>query len=133
MIAKLKSECGYQYTTKLEGMFLDMNISKTIQNDFISSLNYKNLKIPMEIHILTTGYWPIIPPPLCKLPLCLQQCINIFTSYYLGLNSGRKLTWLTHLGSVELKVSFLSFLLLLYIYYIYHILLLYYIIIIIYI
>ena len=121
MIAKLKSECGYQYTTKLEGMFLDINISKTIQNDFISSLNYKNLKIPMEIHILTTGYWPIIPPPLCKLPLDLQQCISIFTSYYLGLNSGRKLTWLTHLGSVELKVSFLSFILLLYIIYILYI------------
>ncbi|CAN0345890.1 unnamed protein product, partial [Discosporangium mesarthrocarpum] len=28
MIAKLKTECGYQFTSKLEGMFTDMKISK---------------------------------------------------------------------------------------------------------
>lgn len=30
MVAKLKSECGYQYTSKLEGMFNDVRISKDI-------------------------------------------------------------------------------------------------------
>lgn len=28
MISKLKTECGYQFTSKLEGMFTDMRISK---------------------------------------------------------------------------------------------------------
>ena len=28
MIVKLKNECGYQFTSKLEGMFTDMKISK---------------------------------------------------------------------------------------------------------
>ena len=28
MIGKLKHECGYQFTSKMEGMFTDMSISK---------------------------------------------------------------------------------------------------------
>lgn len=28
MIVKLKNECGYQFTSKLEGMFTDMKLSK---------------------------------------------------------------------------------------------------------
>ena len=31
MIVKLKNECGYQFTSKLEGMFTDMKISKVRQ------------------------------------------------------------------------------------------------------
>lgn len=104
MIAKFKAECGYQFTTKLEGMFLDMNISKSVQEEFRASAAYASAPVPMEVHVLTTGYWPIVPPPACKLPAPLQSGITLFTSFYLGMNSGRKLNWMTHLGSVDMKV-----------------------------
>lgn len=35
MIVKLKNECGYQFTSKLEGMFTDMKISKVYEAGFI--------------------------------------------------------------------------------------------------
>jgi cullin 3 len=34
MISKLKSECGQQFTSKMEGMFLDMNMSKEIMEAY---------------------------------------------------------------------------------------------------
>jgi hypothetical protein len=45
MIAKLKAECGYQFTAKLEGMFVDINISKTVMEQYKRSINYNgNIK-----------------------------------------------------------------------------------------
>jgi ribosomal protein L32 len=37
MIVKLKSECGYHFTSKLEGMFVDMKISKDSMDAFRQS------------------------------------------------------------------------------------------------
>lgn len=37
MIVKLKNECGYQFTSKLEGMFTDMKISKVRPVDTVSA------------------------------------------------------------------------------------------------
>ena len=34
MISKLKTECGCQFTSKLEGMFKDISISNTINNEY---------------------------------------------------------------------------------------------------
>ena len=34
MISKLKSECSCQFTSKLEGMFKDMTLSNTINEEF---------------------------------------------------------------------------------------------------
>lgn len=104
MIAKFKAECGYQFTTKLEGMFLDMNISKSVQEDFRASAYYSRTPVPMEVHVLTTGYWPIVPPPPCQLPSTLLLGMSEFSGFYLGINNGRKLNWMTHLGSVDIKV-----------------------------
>lgn len=37
MIAKLKTECGFQFTSKLEGMFSDMRLSKELNESFRKS------------------------------------------------------------------------------------------------
>lgn len=34
MITKLKTECGCQFTSKLEGMFKDISLSNTLNDDF---------------------------------------------------------------------------------------------------
>ena len=36
MISKLKTECGCQFTSKLEGMFKDMTLSNTTMDEFKS-------------------------------------------------------------------------------------------------
>ena len=34
MISKLKDACGYEYTSKLQRMFTDVNVSKDLNDEF---------------------------------------------------------------------------------------------------
>jgi cullin 1 len=43
MIAKLKQNCGYEYTSKLARMFNDMNVSKNLQDKFKATVSPKEL------------------------------------------------------------------------------------------
>lgn len=105
MIAKLKAECGYQYTSKLEGMFLDMNISRSAMDDYRRSAQASSAPVELDIQLLTTGYWPLQPTPPCRLPPILDECCELFKSFYLQKNSGRKLTWFMHMSSADIKVN----------------------------
>lgn len=51
MLAKLKIECGYQFTQKLEGMFHDMKLSTDMQ------VSYKNY---VTSTIVRLGLHPLI-------------------------------------------------------------------------
>ena len=98
MISKLKSECGCQFTSKLEGMFKarvleddfvdieglvylqDMTLSNTVNEEFRSHLqNLKNLNgVDLSVRVLTTGFWPgqNAPPPI-NLPRIPSQVLHI--------------------------------------------------------
>ena len=61
MISKLKSECGCQFTSKLEGMFKDMTLSNSIHDEFKGYLSNtgKSLEgVDLTVRVLTTGCWP---------------------------------------------------------------------------
>jgi len=61
MISKLKTECGCQFTSKLEGMFKDMSVSNTIMDEFKNHVNNNKLSlsgVELTVRILTTGFWP---------------------------------------------------------------------------
>ena len=45
MLAKLKIECGYQFTQKLEGMFNDMKISNDTMEAFRTHLDHTSVRI----------------------------------------------------------------------------------------
>ncbi|KAI8568421.1 hypothetical protein RHMOL_Rhmol02G0197900 [Rhododendron molle] len=81
MISKLKTECGSQFTNKLEGMFKDIELSKEINESFKQSSQART-KLPsgieMSVHVLTTGYWPTYPPMDVRLPheLNLYQVLH---------------------------------------------------------
>jgi len=108
MIAKLKTECGYQFTSKLEGMFQDMKLSADtmdqFRNNFAGGLN----GIDMNVHVLTTGFWPTQAVAKCNLPQEVLHCCEIFQKFYLGNHTGRRLTWQTNMGTAELKAQFSS-------------------------
>jgi hypothetical protein len=50
MIAKLKTECGQQFTSKMEGMFLDMNLSKEIMEAYRVSSQFASSPIEVRYH-----------------------------------------------------------------------------------
>ncbi|XP_010495750.1 PREDICTED: cullin-4 [Camelina sativa] len=109
MISKLKTECGSQFTNKLEGMFKDIELSKEINESFKQSSQART-KLPsgieMSVHVLTTGYWPTYPPMDVKLPHELNVYQDIFKEFYLSKYSGRRLMWQNSLGHCVLKADF---------------------------
>ncbi|TYH67322.1 hypothetical protein ES332_D06G181300v1 [Gossypium tomentosum] len=109
MITKLKTECGSQFTNKLEGMFKDIELSKEINESFKQSSQART-KLPsgieMSVHVLTTGYWPTYPPMGVRLPHELNVYQDIFKEFYLSKYSGRRLMWQNSLGHCVLKADF---------------------------
>jgi len=112
MVSLLKAECGYQFTTKLEGMFNDMRISRETRDKYKSHKRQEEAKgggdkgIDIEVDVLTTGYWPSQNVPPCTLPVAVQEAIDRFSTFYLGTHTGRKLSWQTSAGAAELRAAF---------------------------
>ncbi|XP_066586611.1 cullin-4A [Prorops nasuta] len=111
MLSKLKQECGGGFTSKLEGMFKDMELSKDINIAFKqyagnlqSELCASNLDL--TVSILTMGYWPTYPVMEVTLPAEMVQYQDVFNKFYLGKHSGRKLQWQPTLGHCVLKAWF---------------------------
>ena len=121
MISKLKKQCGYHWTNKLEGMFKDVILSKELMSryskvDFRTDNNNNNEEkkkmkiedITLEVHVCTTGYWPSSRAVGYKIPEELRVCADRYRRFYLGQNSGHKLEWRMDLGQAELVVDFSS-------------------------
>ncbi|KAJ4746042.1 Cullin family protein [Rhynchospora pubera] len=108
MILKLKTECGYQFTSKLEGMFNDIKTSQDTMLGFYNS-PYGNDMADMPaitVQILTTGSWPTQNINTCILPAEIVIVCEKFKAYYLGTHNGRRLTWQTNMGHADLKATF---------------------------
>eukprot|EP00727_Mastigamoeba_balamuthi_P013771 m51a1_g9016 putative cullin c (746) ;mRNA; r:171252-174367 len=107
MIAKLKMECGFQLTSKLEGMFNDMKVSAEAMAAFRDWLsNRPPQKIELSVNVLTTGYWPTQAVTTCTLPPEILECCEVFRKFYMSNHSGRKLTWQTNMGTADVKAIF---------------------------
>jgi cullin 3 len=107
MIQKLKHECGYQFTSKLEGMFTDMRMSKDTMEQFKKQrlLGGGGIK-ELNVNVLTTGFWPSQSVTPCNLPPEISSCCEIFKEFYLNMHAGRRLTWQTNQGTADLLGNF---------------------------
>lgn len=107
LIVKLKTECGYQFTSKLEGMFTDMKTSQDTMQEFHSAVGPELADFPtLAVQVLTTGSWPTQSVTPCNLPSEILGVCEKFKSYYLGTHTGRRLTWQTNMGTADLKATF---------------------------
>merc|ERR1719474_2548649 len=110
MISKLKSECGCQFTSKLEGMFKDMTVSNTLNEEFKNHLQNTGTTlngVDLGVRVLTTGFWPgqTAPPPIV-LPRIPAQAFDVFKNFYLAKHSGRILTLQPSAGTTDLNALF---------------------------
>lgn len=104
-----KTECGCQFTSKLEGMFKDMTVSNTIMEEFkqhvMSSgvgigmmlierccthfIEAKILKyfqtnlhgVDLSVRVLTTGFWPTQEAPPSTIPTLPSAAFEAFRRY----------------------------------------------------
>ena len=109
MISRLKAECGSQFTTKLEGMFKDVNLSRDVMRGFSADVQ-RTARVPqgveMFVNVLTGGYWPTYASAEVNLPRELSVFQDVFRDYYLAKHSGRRLVWQNSLGHCVLKATF---------------------------
>ena len=113
-LSKLKAECGSAYTSKMEGMFKDMDMSRDIMSSYSAFVSdetnaaYSSGRaVDMEVQVLTTGYWPVYPKyPNIVLPTELQTQKNRFEYYYNEKFQGRRIAWQYSLGNCIVKASF---------------------------
>ncbi|KAL2559542.1 Cullin-3A [Forsythia ovata] len=107
LIVKLKTECGYQFTSKLEGMFTDMKTSQDTMQGFNAVYGPELGNGPtLVVQVLTTGSWPTQPSVTCNLPAEMSALCEKFRSYYLGTHTGRRLSWQTNMGTADLRATF---------------------------
>merc|ERR1719474_760426 len=100
MISKLKSECGCQFTSKLEGMFKDMTLSNNINEENMNGID-------LTVRVLTTGYWPgQNAPPSINLDPLPGAAFKNFKNFYLNKHSGRILTLQPSTGTADLNALF---------------------------
>ncbi|RWR78357.1 cullin-3A-like protein isoform X1 [Cinnamomum micranthum f. kanehirae] len=108
LILKLKTECGYQFTSKLEGMFTDMKTSQDTMQGFYASpfAEAVDSSPSLAVQILRMGSWPTQPTTSCNLPAEILGLCERFQTYYLSTHTGRRLSWQTNMGTVDLKATF---------------------------
>ncbi|CAF0832286.1 unnamed protein product [Adineta steineri] len=110
MISRLKTECGCQFTCKLEGMFKDISVSNTTAEDFRLYVTQKRINlngIDLTVRVLTTGFWPTqTTNNQCNLPAMVREAYQCFHRFYLNKHSGRQLTLQPSLGSADLTAIF---------------------------
>eukprot|EP00271_Cylindrocystis_brebissonii_P019086 TRINITY_DN5647_c0_g1_i1.p1 TRINITY_DN5647_c0_g1~~TRINITY_DN5647_c0_g1_i1.p1 ORF type:complete len:742 (+),score=137.63 TRINITY_DN5647_c0_g1_i1:468-2693(+) len=116
LIVKLKTECGYQFTSKLESMFTDMKTSKDTMAAFHAALVAEGWGgeggtggpggPTLAVQVLTTGSWPTQSGAQCNLPPDLLPICEKFKAHYLSTHSGRRLAWQTNMGTADIKAHF---------------------------
>eukprot|EP01113_Clastostelium_recurvatum_P018521 TRINITY_DN2182_c0_g1_i3.p1 TRINITY_DN2182_c0_g1~~TRINITY_DN2182_c0_g1_i3.p1 ORF type:complete len:747 (-),score=180.70 TRINITY_DN2182_c0_g1_i3:32-2041(-) len=114
MITRIKAECGSSFTSKLEGMFKDVALSKDLMDAFAAWQEVQAGKgamitrptIDINVSVLTTGFWPPYAPVEVKLPKEFIEVQDLFKSFYMSKYSGRRLQWQNSLGHCVLKANF---------------------------
>ncbi len=117
MIAKLKAECGPSFTNKLEGMFMDIELTRGLTKEYQEHLdgNKSNehhfrvsasRNVDVYVQVLATGYWPAYVPVESHLPVVMSDHTECFNSFYCEKYQGRRLSWQPELGHCILTVNF---------------------------
>ncbi|KAG8918581.1 hypothetical protein FRC01_001784, partial [Tulasnella sp. 417] len=113
MIAKLKEECGFDYTNGLERMFADMSLSKDLMSNFKEKMaqahDGSELGLSFSIMVLSPNFWPLTAPTdKFVIPKDILPTYERFTRYYGQRHQGRKLTWLWNYSKNEVRTKYLK-------------------------
>jgi len=116
MLSKLKVECGFAFTQKLEGMFHDIRMSADLTESFRAFVQRmgegeQQAPTPVDLHtsVLTSTFWPITHTANlggCIMPPVIAKTISHFERFYHARHTGRRLAWQPGYGTADIKVAF---------------------------
>ena len=108
-IRRLKDDCGFTFTSKMESMFNDMLMSGDLTREFKDAHPDGANLLDVSVSVLTTGAWPMkIHKSEVYLPQNCERARKVFEDFYLSRYAGRKLSWQANMGRAELKARFRS-------------------------
>ncbi|KAI0166089.1 cullin-4A [Xylariaceae sp. FL1272] len=109
MLAKLKGECGSNFTRNLEQMFKDQQIARdemSSYKEWRENIGKDSTKLDLNVSILSAAAWPTYADDELLLPEELQSQLEQFTAYYSSKHTGRRLTWKQSLAHCVLRANF---------------------------
>lgn len=109
MLAKLKGECGSDFTRNLEQMFKDQQMARDEMVSYKAwreGNGHAKSRIDLNVSILSAAAWPTYPDTQLLLPDEVATQIELFDSYYINKHTGRRLTWKNSLAHCVVKASF---------------------------
>jgi len=112
MINRLKQACGYEFTNKFHRMFTDISLAEDLNTKFSDFLKSSNVDVGINyfVRVLQQGAWPLSQNTISPLaiPVELEKTVQMYEAFYGKQFSGRKLTWLHHLSSGDIKLGYLA-------------------------
>eukprot|EP00070_Physeter_catodon_P036430 XP_028343324.1 cullin-4-like [Physeter catodon] len=111
MVQKLKEECGQQYTSRLENMFKDVQVSRqtmaSFKADAATQRQVEATGIDLDVAVCAAGMWPQqSTAENLRYPPSMQQLQNLFAAFYRSKHAGRSLCWTPRLGTCDLRACF---------------------------
>ena len=112
MITRLKTECGYQFASKMEGMWKDIkSISRQVNQRYEAWMRRNHSEdesdnVKINIYVLTTGFWPTTSSKISADPTILPDSVvsacEHFHKFYSTHFTGRRLVWNKAMGQAVL-------------------------------
>jgi cullin 1 len=106
MIAKLKVQCGTQFTSKMEGMLSDLAVGSQQRQEFGQRQGQLESKIEFSVQVLTTGFWPTYKSPEVTLTEEMSKSLGHFKEWHDQKHPKRKLSWVLTQGSATVRGVF---------------------------
>jgi len=106
MIAKLKMQCGTQFTSKMEGMLADLAVGSDQRSEFENRMRTVDTKLDFSVQVLTTGFWPTYKSPNIILTPEMAKCMEVFKEWHDQKHQKRKLGWVFSQGNASVRGVF---------------------------
>ncbi|KAI9801154.1 MAG: hypothetical protein M1825_003428 [Sarcosagium campestre] len=108
MLARLKNECGSNFTQNLESMFRDIDLAGEEMASYKETRRQggKGGKLDLNVNVLSQSAWPSYPDVAVTLPPNIIRAINDYESHYTLKHTGRKLFWKHALAHCTIKAQF---------------------------
>jgi cullin 1 len=106
VIQNLRTRCGIQYTSRLEGMMYDHETAHDPFNEFVVLKGIKSRKEQFSVRSLTKTFWPSTSEIPCRLPKEILDFQSEYSDFYLKKFSGRKIEWIHRLATVDMETVF---------------------------
>eukprot|EP00760_Papus_ankaliazontas_P027236 PhM_4_TR3228/c0_g1_i1/m.67366/K10609/CUL4; cullin 4 len=108
----LRKELGASFIQKIEGMLRDVEGSKELSNEFVTTLESNASTMPtLQVAVLADGHWPSMGltwEDTNNDALPFHTMMDRFTTFYKKKFSNRVLTWRHTMSTVQLRGKFNS-------------------------